>query len=281
MAMTNTTTGSGLTTTAGAFTPEDFGGLVDLAVKARSVAARTATVIGTDKDKVTFPKWTGDPAVGWYKELATIATTDGATAEVSVNIFKTAGLSLISNELKSDSDPAVAELVGAGLANQIARAVDAAFLANTTTDAPSGLLSAAYSVVDTGASITNLDSFVAARYASEAHGSKLSSWIVSPAVAESLSKLKVQSGSNLNLLQFVEDGSISIVGLPVVVSDQVDGSTLFWGVPRDHVVLVARAGTTVEQFPAVDKDGTYIRAVARYGVGFLNPSGIVRGYDAP
>jgi HK97 family phage major capsid protein len=280
MSMTNTTTGSGLVTTAGAFTPEDFGGLVDLAVKAKSVAARTAKVFGTDKDKVTFPKWVSDPSVAWYKELATIATSDGATGEVSVDIFKTAGLTLISNELKDDSDPGVAELVGAGLANQIARAVDAAYLGNTAVSTPSGLLSASYSTVDTGASLSNLDPFIQARYAAVAAGSELTSWIVTPAVAEALSKLKIQSGSNQTLIQFVEDG-ITVAGLPVVVSDQVDGATKFWGVPQTHVVLVSRKGTTVEQFPAVDKDGTFIRAVARFGLGYLNPAGIVRGYDAP
>lgn len=280
MSMTNTTTGSGLVTTAGAFTPEDFGSLVDLAVKAKSIAARTATLFQTDRDKVTFPKWVSDPSVAWYKELATIAATDGSTSEVSVDIYKTAGLTLISNELKDDSDPAVADLVGSGLANQIARAVDAAYLGNTATSTPSGLLSAAYTNVDTGTAITNLDPFIQARYASVAAGSELSSWIVSPATAELLSKLKIQSGSNQSLIQFVADG-ITVAGLPVVVSDQVDGATKFWGVPRSHVVLVARKGTAVEQFPAVDKDGTYVRAVARYGIGYLNPAGVVRGWDAP
>lgn len=280
MSMTNTTTGSGLVTTAGAFTPEDFGSLVDLAVKAKSIAARTATLFQTDRDKVTFPKWVSDPSVAWYKELATIAATDGSTSEVSVDIYKTAGLTLISNELKDDSDPAVADLVGSGLANQIARAVDAAYLGNTATSTPSGLLSAAYTNVDTGTEITNLDPFIQARYASVAAGSELSSWIVSPATAELLSKLKIQSGSNQSLIQFVADG-ITVAGLPVVVSDQVDGATKFWGVPRSHVVLVARKGTAVEQFPAVDKDGTYVRAVARYGIGYLNPAGVVRGWDAP
>jgi hypothetical protein len=32
------------------------------------------------------------------------------------------------------------------------------------------------------------------------------------------------------LLQFVEDG-IVVAGLPVLISDQVDASALFWGVP--------------------------------------------------
>jgi hypothetical protein len=75
--------------------------------------------------------------------------------------------------------------------------------------------------VDTGASLTNLDSFVSARYAAQAVGSTLTNWIVRPAVAEALSKLKVETGYNQSLLQFVEDG-ITVAGLPVLVSDQVD-----------------------------------------------------------
>lgn len=279
MAMTNTTTGSGLSTTAGAFTPEDFGGLVDLAVKARSIAARSATVFGTDKDKVTFPVWKADPSVAFYNELDTIATTAGDTDEVPVTIHKTAGLSLMSNELKDDSDPSVADLIGSGLANQIARSVDAAYLASTTAKGPNGLLSIAYSAVDTGASLSNLDPFIAARYAAVAAGSELTSWIVSPTVAEALSKLKIASGSNQSLIQFVEDG-LNVAGLPVLVSDQVDAATKFWGIPSAHVKLVMRKGTTVERFPAVQQDGTYVRAISRFGLGFLNEAGVIRGFDA-
>jgi hypothetical protein len=104
---------------------------------------------------------------------------------------------------------------------------------------------------------------------------------VSPDTAESLSKLKVQSGSNQSLLQFVEDG-IVVAGLPVLVSDQVDADTLFWGVPKQHVMFVQRKDTTVERFPAVYNDGTDIRAVSRTGLAlaFLNPAGVVRRYDA-
>lgn len=266
-------------TTADAFTPEDFGELVNLAVQAKSIAAQSATVFQTGKVKVNFPLWTADPAVGWYNELDTITATDGATDEVECIPSKTAGLTLISNELRDDSDPAVADLAGAGLANQIARAADSAYFANTTTKGPNGLLSISYSEVDTGASITNLDPFVQGRYAALAAGSELTSWIVRPAVAEALSKLKVATGSNQSLLQFVEDG-ITVAGLPVLVSDQVDANTLFWGIPKAHVVFVQRKNTTVERFPAVTQDGTYIRAVSRIGLAFLNPEGVVRGYDA-
>lgn len=102
---------------------------------------------------------------------------------------------------------------------------------------------------------------------------------MAPAQAEALSKLKVASGSNQSLIQFVED-CITVAGLPVIVSDQVDAATLFWGIPQAHVVLVMRKGSKVEKFPNVKQDGLWIRAVSRLGIGFLNEPGVVRGYDA-
>ncbi|MDM2170813.1 phage major capsid protein [Mycobacteroides abscessus] len=266
------------TTTADAFTPEDYGALVDLAVKAKSVAARTATYVSTDRVKINFPLWLSDPAVGWYAENATISETDGSTDEVSCTPTKTAGITPISNELADDSTPAIADLVGRGLANQVTRALDAAYLGNTTTNGPSGLLSVAYSDVDTGASLANLDPFVEARFTAEQYGSQLTSWVVRPAIAQALSQLKIQTGSNQSLIQFVEDG-IRIAGLPVVVSNQVDAATLFWGIPREHVNLVVRKGTKVEKFPNVYKDGQLLRVTARHGFAFTNPPGVVRGYN--
>lgn len=267
--------------TADAFTPKGYGALVDLAVKAKSVAARTATVVGTNRVTVAFPKWVADPGVGWYAELGTISATDPTTAEVEVTPRKVAGITRLSRELRDDSSPDVANLVGEGLANQITRSLDAAYLGNTTTNGPSGLLSISYTEVDTGTSLTNLDKFIEARYAAEENGSKLTSWIVSPETAEALSKLKTASGSNQSLIQFVED-DLRVVGLPVLVSNQVDASTLFWGIPKAHVVAVLRQGTEVETSKDAGfyNDAVDIRAVARWGLGFLNPAGVIRGYDA-
>lgn len=265
--------------TADAFTPEDYGQLVDLAVKAQSVAARTATVVGTDRHTINFSVWKADPEVAWYSENDTIAEDDGDTGEVSVTPSKTAGIAPLSNEIICDSTPNVARLAGNGLANQIVRAADAAYLGNTTPKGPSGLLSIDYTSVDTGSGLTNLDAFVEARFAAEAADSKLTSWIVSPETAKALSQLKIASGSNQTLIQFVEDG-LTIAGLPVVRSNQVDTDTLFWGIPREHVMFVMREGTRVEQFPNVHQDGVWLRAVSRLGFGFINEAGVVRGHAA-
>lgn len=262
-----------------AFLPEQYGNLVNLAVQAKSIAANSATFISTNKAKFNVPVWKADPSVGWYSELDTISEADGQTGEVEVIPTKTAGLTLVGNESVNDTDPAIAEQIGAALANQIARAVDGAYFGNTTTKGPNGLLSISYSTVDTGTDVSNLDPFIAARYKAVANGSTLSSWIVSPETAETLSKLKVQTGSNQSLLQFVDDG-IVVAGLPVLVSDQVDDDTVAWGIPRDHVLFVQREGTRVEHFANVQQDGRWVRAVSRIGFGFINEPGIIRLYDA-
>ncbi|WP_239651203.1 phage major capsid protein [Mycobacterium sp. UM_Kg27] len=265
---------------AAAWLPEDYGDLVNLAVQAKSIAANAATFLATNRAKLSVPVWKSDPGTGWYSELDVIAEADGEADEVTVIPTKTAGLTLVGNESVGDTDPAIADRIGQALANQIARSVDQAFFANTTAKGPNGLLSLSYSVVGTGGSLTNLDAFVSARYKALAHGSTLTAWVVSPETAETLSKLKIATGSNQPLLTFVDDG-IQVCGLPVLVSDQVDSGTVAWGIPRDHVLFVQRTGTAVEQFHNVAQDGRWIRATSRIGFAFVNEPGVVRIVNGP
>ena len=269
--------------TADAWTPADYGQLVNLAVQSKPVAFKAATVFQTDKVKANFPLCVSDPSVAWYNELDTLTATDGATGEVVVTPSKTAGIHRISSELGEDTDPAIADQIGAALANQIAEAVDKAWLANTTAKANSGLLSIAYGSVDTGAiaSVANLDPFIDAQFAAEAVGAELTSWVMHPTIARQLSKIKVQTGSNQALLQRVEDGR-RVAGLPVFVSPKVDALTLAWGIPKARTVTVLRNRTEVVRSKDAGfyNDAVDIRAIARVGFGFLRPVSAIRLYDA-
>jgi len=64
------------------------------------------------------------------------------------------------------------------------------------------------------------------------------------------------------LQEFVKEG-ITVAGLPVIVSDQVDANTRFWASGQAHVVLVVRKGTKVERFPNVQKDGIWASPLSR------------------
>ncbi len=283
MSFTNLRTGAGYTQAAGAFTPEDFGGLVDVAVKADSVLARTFTAASTDKDSVRYPKLVSMPDVAHYQELETVALADPTTSEVVVPIFRTAGAHKSSRELANDSTPDTAEMVARVLVNQIIRSVDTSGLGNTTANGPDGLLSTSYSTVDV-ASVANLDQFIDAIYASEAVEGSVTSWIMKPATAQAILKLKkLSTGSNESLIGFTESGNLSIAGRPVVVSPLVDADTFAWGVSGSHNVLVTRTGTTVERSKEVNflDYALVIMANYRYGVGFLHEAANVRIWNHP
>lgn len=284
MAFVNNMTGAGLTAAAEAFTPEDFGKLVDVAVKSDSVAGRVVTNTTTDKDKIRYPKLVSFPSVAHYKQLQEIALADPTTTEIPVDIYRTAGAHRASRELADDSTPDTADMVASVLVEQIKLAVDAAFLGDTTPDGPDGLLSTDYTTVDTGAALANLDPFIDAKFAAEANGGKLTSWVMHPNVARDILKLKkLTTGSNESLLMYNDAGDLVIAGLPVVTSPLVDVATKFWGISKARNVFVVRKGTEVERSTqssflnyALD-----IMANFRYGLGFLHEAANVRGYDAP
>lgn len=163
---------------AQAWLPQDYGDMLDLVVQAKSVAAAVSTVYNTESQKVAFPLWVTDPSVGWYSELDEITPADGDTDEVVVTPTKTADLTLLSNELIDDSDPNIGDQTAAALANQIAKALDTAYFGNTTAKGPNGLLSLTAQVVDPGASVADLDPFIAARFKAEAHSANLTHWVM-------------------------------------------------------------------------------------------------------
>lgn len=266
------------------WTPTDFGELLNKAIQAKSVALQATTLRTTDKVKISFPLWNADPAVNWLAELEEITATDGSTGDVTVTPSKTGGITRISNESAEDSDPDIANQVADGLANQIAHAVDVAFLGDGSAGTgnakiPDGLLSTTYSIVDTGAAISNLDPFVSAIFKAQSVGANISHWIVSPTVAETLSKLKKATGSNEPLLELVADG-FRIAGIPVLIHPAVDADTFAWGIDSTRTLTVLRKGTEIKRFDAVNVDGVDVRAISRVGFAFLHTQANVRLYDA-
>ena len=93
---------SGLQT---AWTPEDYGRLVDLVLAEKSIAFRAGTVIQTGNESIRFPLLTADPAVAWTAENTQISLTDPTTAELVVTPKKVAGLTQISKRLRRTRTP--------------------------------------------------------------------------------------------------------------------------------------------------------------------------------
>jgi HK97 family phage major capsid protein len=270
---------------AAAWTPDDYGKMIDTVVAAKSVAFQSATIETTASETIRFPKITADPAVAWYAENSTIALTDPTNDELVITPKKVAGLTQISNEAAADSTPAVGEAVGALIARSIAKGIDKAFFANTTTNGPAGLLSlTGVNVIDTGTvALTSLDAFHDAKYAAQIDGANISVWVLAPDVALALSKAKqLTTGSNVGLLDAtgVADG-VTLAGIPVLVSVDVPAGNA-WGLDASQIYVVQRTGTTITKSTdaAFAEDAVQVRGTSRVGFGFANPSGVVRLYDA-
>ena len=265
-----------------AFTPHDFGKLLNAALQSESVALQVSTVVKTDKVSITFPIWDEDPAVNWLTELGTITATDGNTEGVTVTPSKVGGITRLSNELADDSSPEVAELAVRGLVNQISHAVDTAFVGDTTANGPAGLLSIAATEVSAGSAFGNTDPFVQAVFAAKAVGAKLTYWLMAPGKAQELAELKRATGSNESLIAFDARGELSVLGLPVLTHPGVDAETAFWGIPSDRVVTVLRKDAKVSRSKdsGFYNDALDVRAITRVGVGFLHEAAIVHGTAA-
>lgn len=264
-----------------AFTPEDYGKLIDTEVDAKSIAFKVGTVVNTNKHQVRFPILVSDPSTGWFAENTEITLIDPDTDEIVVVPTKVAGRTQISNEAADDTEPAIANQIGVSLARDIAKKIDASFFANTTTNGPSGLLSlTGVQVVDTGGAWTSLDHVHDAKSEAIAEGAELTHIVLAPDVALALAKAKTATGSNQGLLETVDDG-IRLAGLTALVSPHVAAGNA-WAVDKSQIMVVRRLGTTLatSRDAAFGYDAVQIRAVSRVGFGFANPAGVVRLYDA-
>jgi HK97 family phage major capsid protein len=138
--------------------PDQHGPLVVQPALAASTFAQVATTVTTGAHNYRIPIVSADPTAAWVAEGAEITPSDPTLQELTVTPPKVAGLTIISRELADDSNPAATQVVGDGLARDIARRIDPAAFAGLSAPAPAGLtaLSGVQTYVNANA-FTNLD----------------------------------------------------------------------------------------------------------------------------
>src|SRR5690625_3395039 len=148
------------TTDVSGLLPSDYGPLIVQPVKSGSIAYAVATDLTTDANRMRLPIIKEDAAAAWVAEGAEITPDDADIDELTITPGKVAGLTALSHELVSDSNPSAAELVGNGLARSIATQVDAAFFGDIASPAPSGLKSlTGTNTIEAPSAWANLDPF--------------------------------------------------------------------------------------------------------------------------
>ena len=113
--------------------------------------------------------------MAFVPENTQITPSDPTTTEIVISPFAVKAITQLSNEALGDaSNPAVAGMIANSLARSVAKKLDAAWIAASTTNGYAGLLSytGTYQLVDTDTyPITNLDPFHVAKDLAYSHKS--------------------------------------------------------------------------------------------------------------
>jgi len=266
----------------GILTPEQVGALVVQPVESASVATQISTVVHTASPDFRIPIVTADASAAWTPEGSDITPSDPDVDELVVTPNKLAALTIISTELANDSSPAATELVGASIARDLARKVDAAYFAATTTNGPAGIAGTNHQVVEQDpAAIADLDPFAEAIALAANEGATVTAFITSSTTALRLAKLKTATGSNQPLLQpdATQPTRRQVAGVPLhVVPDAVipGGDIYAVDVSRVFVVIRQDVDLRVDESRYFESDRIGIRATMRVGYGFPHEQSIVR-----
>jgi HK97 family phage major capsid protein len=264
-----------------AFLPEQIHPLIVQPVEAASIALQVAETVHTDTQVGSYrvPIVAADPTAQWVAEGEEIAPSAADLRETSSAFHKVAGLTVITRELAEDTSPAAANLVGAGLARDIARKVDAAYFGTRVLDEipnpeqPAGLEDlVGVNVIDAGSAWANTDPFAEAVYAAEGTGATLRAFVTNPADALLLAKVKKQTGSNEPLLgnDPTQATRRVIGGVPLLVSPGVEPGTV-WGIPAGRTIAAIRSDVSLEIDRSVYFTSDRIAVKATMRIALLYP----------
>lgn len=261
-----------------ATTPEEWAGYVlDHLSHESVVLASGARRVDTVAKQIHVPRLTSDGAADWYGELEEIAAGDPQGQDLALTPFKVAAVTVLSNEVVNDSDPAVLDTVGTAMTRAISLEADRALFAGGGggTIGPEGFVNHSPALQKVTAGTITYDKIVTGGGSIAAHGGRADSLYVNPA---DYTKLQLQTdGFARPLIQPDPQGggAVTIAGFKVHQTPALGAGTALLA-QADQLVVAVRSDASVAfstdaQF---EKDGTVVRVVARVDGGIADANGV-------
>jgi len=251
-------------------------------------------IVTTSERAISFPNMTAGASVGWYAEGGTISATDPTASSLTATPKKCAGLTVVSNELIADSDPAILDAVAQDLIAQIGRKLDlGVFEGAGSSNEPTGLKNVSgineISMATNGAAPTDLSKIADAIYELQADNANPTALVMHPRTLNTFRKLL--DGANRPLLVPTTDPGAGVAatmfGVPVYVTSQLsitetqgtstDCSSIYV-VEAPRIVVVMRSDATVEldRSRLFNSDQSEIRVTMRADVLAPQPTAVCR-----
>jgi HK97 family phage major capsid protein len=292
------TGGSG---TGAAFTPSEFASYFFDLLAAQSVGLRSGfRVVQTDRDSLVVPRNLADQSAAWVAEAGTIGPSDPNADSVTLTPRKLAALTVSSNEVLVDSNPAVLDVVAMQMLRAIALKADLGFYEGSGTPPEiRGLKNVVgiqtVSMGANGAQLVNLDQIADAIGLLETANTEAGAIVMHPRSWRTLIKLKEDTAATRNkpLLQdSAGSGSQgvqkSIYGVPVFLSSQLSitetqgtsgavCSSIYVYAPSEVVVAIrSEARVELDSSRLFNSDQSELRGITRLDMAVPNAPAVCR-----
>ncbi|SUA75388.1 Predicted phage phi-C31 gp36 major capsid-like protein [Nocardia otitidiscaviarum] len=247
--------------------------------------ALCSTIVRTPgASALRIPVTAATPTASFVAEGAEIPVTDADLDELILTPQKLAGLSVITSELAQSSTPQAADIVGGGLAKDIAKKLDMGAFGSLPAPAPAGLaaLSGVQAVTAhvSGGKLTDFDWAAEAESLSVLAGGDITHWVAAPDAALLVATTPLGGvGGLMPALQ--PDPTLptrrQVLGRPLIVSPAVAPRTI-WGIDNTRSFLAIAEEVTLETDRSVyfTSDRIAIRAKLRVSYGWPEPATVVK-----
>lgn len=249
----------GVPPAGGYLAPQSFVAELIRGLNERSVMRGLARTITIGAASMRMPKLVNSVSADWTAEAAAIAESQPAFDQVEFVPAKLAAMTLVSNELLSDSAVAIESLLAGLFAEKFAEVEDAAFFKGDGNSKPTGLLTDAgiVRVVTAAGNAITADEIIGLYDTLPPVYRANATWIMNPATMGYLRKLKDAQGQYLLVAGLAAAAPSTLLGRPVVLSSNVDAIAL----DKDVIIF----GDLARTYFIVDRQGVEVqRSVDRY-----------------
>jgi HK97 family phage major capsid protein len=259
--------------------PDDLRTVLLDKLREASVMLRTGlATVTTDKRTIHWPTLDSDATAAWLNELEDIPESDPGFDEFEVSVKNLKALVRASAEALEDSDPDLLRLVLDHLNMILSDKLDNDLLNGSDAKGIVGLLG--LSGVQTFASpatLTDWDPLIKASWLlAEANVPGPYVTLMHPRVAASLSLLKEQTGSNVNLIRPEGVPPIFITNKLPLTATPFKSSVLVYAPAQSLVVWRRTATVEVDRSEEFSKDAVLVRGKLRVGFATRFPQSVVK-----
>lgn len=263
-----------------ATSPEQWASFVLDHVSNESVVlASGARRIDTDSKLLHVPRLSDSGAADWYAELDEIGPGDPSGEDLVLQPYKCAAVTILSNEVVSDSNPSVLDTVGMAMTRSVALEADKALLTGGGggTIGPVGVMNhgGTVSPIQTVAGSVTYANIVTAGGSIQAYGGRPDSVFLNPA---NYTQLQLAVGADDRPLIQPDaslGGAATIAGFRVYPTPALGSGTALVA-QADQIVVAVRSDASVSfsTDAMFSNDATVARVVARIDGGVADANGL-------